>query len=775
MNYENKDYFDSMEDESPIQIKQIIGKYLPYWPWFLGTAFVFLFAAFIYLRYADIIYTTESSVKLVTDKENSNFSLDVTKLFSKSSINLENEIALFKSVRLSEEVVRNLDLNIEYIYNSTVTSKQTYYPPFKVTHLQPTDDLKGVFQFNLSITKTGYTLLNEKTGKTVQIKGYWMKNPTVDFPIRIIPGESGQLAANMGNNYTITIRPVSQSALQLSSAISVSPKGENSDIVSISLNGTDGAHSETIVNNLVRVFEQDGITDKQIVSRRTIDFVDNRFIFLQRDLDSIEISKKDYKKNNALSFIQEDAGASILKKSTKDEALFNIESQLLLAELLEDNLNNQTVFELLPADIGLQSGNINPLVSSYNTLVLEYNKLHTSAGNNNPAIQALINTLGNQKKNIIQSVKVYKQQLEGSRTQSQMAQKTADGSFSSLPEKEKVLRSIERQQNLKESLYLLLLQKREEASINLAITVPNTKIIDYAITKNAPISPHRQKIYLFALSLGLLLPFVILFFIFKLDNKIHSANDIEASSKSIPILAEIPSVGENGSLSTQNLEAFRTLVQNTSFIMPAAENSLGNVLFVTSSIKGEGKTFVAYHLAYTYSHLNKKVLVVGTDFRNPQLHKYLNEVRKENKGLSNYLHEPALEWKDLICNTEGAEFSFDVLLSGTIPPNPTLLLSNPRFEKFINEAKKEYDIVIVDTPPTLLVSDTLIISKYADTTLYLVRSRVTEKKLIAYSNKLFRDKKIVNMGYVINDVNFNSKYGYGYGYNYGYNYGYGEL
>ncbi|MFT5254325.1 MAG: capsular exopolysaccharide synthesis family protein, partial [Flavobacteriales bacterium] len=341
---------------------------------------------------------------------------------------------------------------------------------------------------------------------------------------------------------------------------------------------------------------------------------------------------------------------------------------------------------------------------------------------------------------------------------------------STIPEKEKVLRSIERQQNLKESLYLLLLQKREEALINLAVTVPNTKIIDYAITNNTPISPQGRKIYLGALFLGFLIPFGVLFLIFKLDNKIHSANDVEAKSKKNPLLAEIPSKSLVKNSVAQNHEAFRTLVQNVSFITPFTESTTGKVLFVTSSIQGEGKTFVSYNLANAYSNLGKKVLIVGTDFRNPQLHKYLDLLIREGKGLSNYLNDNVVNWEDLIYKSKEADFSFDILLAGVIPPNPTLLLSSSRFKNFIEEIKKEYDFIIFDTSPTLLVSDTLIISKYADTTLYVIRAGITEKKLLTFSNKLAVDKKIINMGYVINDVNFNGRYGY----NYGYGYGYGE-
>lgn len=773
MNTDKNDYFDFIEEENPVQIKQVIGKYLGYWPWFLGTAVVALFIASVYLRYADVIYKTEAKVKLLTDKENTNFSLDVSKLFNKSNINLENEVALFKSVHLSEQVVKNLKLNVEYYFNGSVTSKKTYNSPFVVTYVEPENRLKSVLQYSITVTATGYTILDLKSGKSNATKGYWLNVPLPNFPITIHPALNQNIATSIDKNFTVVLNPITQSALQLSNSVQIDPEGKESDILAISLDGTDGAQSEMIINTLIQVFEEDGIKDKQEVSRRTIDFVDDRFVYLRKELDSIEISKKEYKKSNNLSFIQEDAGASILAKTAKEQAFYDIESQLLLAKLLTENIASQKVFELLPANIGIQNVTINQLVEGYNTSVLEYQKVHTSAGNNNPTLQVLVSALSNQKRNIINSVKGYQQQLQTTLAQSESAQRTAEGSFSSLPEKEKVLRSIERQQNLKESLYLLLLQKREEASINLAVTVPNTKIIDYAITKNGPIAPQRSKIFIGALFIGLLLPFGILFLIFKLDDKIHNAVDVENKTRSVPVLAELPSLSDTTDSTAQSIEAFRTLANNTNFITPMAENNEGSVIFVTSSIKGEGKTFVSYNLANAYAHLDKKVILIGADFRNPQLHKYLEQTRKAHKGFSNYLYDPAVQWQDLICKVEEEEFSFDVLLSGDIPPNPTLLLSNQRFAAVITELKKVYDLIIFDTPPTLLVTDTLIISKYADTTLYVVRSGITEKKLVTYSSKLNEDKKIINMGYVINDINFSSSYGYGYGYNYNYGYGYG--
>lgn len=772
MNTDKNEYFDFVEENSPVDLKQVINKYLKYWPAFVLSIIICLFSAFVYLRYANVVYKSEAKVKLLNDKENSNFTLDVSKLFNKSTINLENEIALLKSVHISEQVVKNLKLNVEYYYNSRVTSKQIFNPPFIVSYRYDASNLKKTLDYTITVTASGYTVLDILSGETFQVKGYTLNQNIPHLPINIKPAFGAVMAKNVSKSFNVVLKTLHKTALELSNDFEVDAEGKDSDILSISLKGTNGPQSEAVINNLIYVYEADGITDKKEVSRRTINFVDDRFVYLRRELDSIEISKKNYKKNNKLSFIQEDAGSSILQKAAKEQSSFDIESQLLLADLLRNSIESQKAFELLPADIGIQNLIINQLVADYNTAVLSYQKFQTSAGNNNPSVQLLVSTLTNLRNNIINSVKGYKKQLKTTLVQSESAQKEAEGSFASLPEKEKVLRSIERQQNLKESLYLLLLQKREEASINLAVTIPNTKIIDYAITDIHPISPQRNKIVLVAFFIGFCIPFGILFILFKLDNKIYTAADVENTNTVLPILAELPSLKGDKDSAIQNLEAFRTLANNTNFITPYTEDELGKVIFVTSSIKGEGKTFVSFNLASAYAHIDKKVIIIGSDFRNPQLHKHLKNTTKDSRGFSNYLHDGTIQWESLLCSNGDKEFPFDILLSGIIPPNPTLLLSNQRFERFINEVKKVYDIIIFDTPPTLLVSDTLMISKYADTTLFVLRSGVTQKNLISYSSKLYKDQKLVNMGYVVNDIDFTSSYGYSY--NYGYGYGYGK-
>ncbi|MEO8934177.1 MAG: polysaccharide biosynthesis tyrosine autokinase, partial [Xanthomarina sp.] len=537
----------------------------------------------------------------------------------------------------------------------------------------------------------------------------------------------------------------------------------------------DKQQAQDILNTLIEVYTEDGILDKQEISKRTIMFIDQRFEFLTTELDSIELAKGSFKQDNNLSIFEADAASVIQKRSVKDEQLFEMETQLLLADVLEKSISNAVDFQLLPANIGLNSGPINNLVSDFNTALLEYHKWKASAGDSNPRVKILKQTILDLNANINSSLKGYKSQLEQSLKQNKRAQNQAQASFQTLPNKEKILRSIERQQLLKENLYLLLLQKREEAAINMAVTAGNVKVIDYGITNPIPVAPKRKIIYLGALLLGVFIPVGILYVKFLTNTKIYTSKDLEAINPDTPILVEIPVIPNvkkeqpGGVKNSQTEEAFRTLGHNLNFILRTGSLDEGHVIAITSSVKGEGKTTVAFNLAQTYFQLKKNVLLVGADLRNPQLHPYINQ-SKDSAGLSNYLNDQEIRWEDLISNVATDSQRFDVLLSGEIPPMPSVLLSSKRFKDFLVEAKKHYDYVIVDTAPTLLVADTLTFINLVDFTLYVVRSGVTDKQLIDYSKKLIDQKKIPHMGYVINDMDYKGSYGYGYNYGYGYGY-----
>ncbi|MEY4012901.1 MAG: hypothetical protein RIT22_2025, partial [Bacteroidota bacterium] len=420
-------------------------------------------------------------------------------------------------------------------------------------------------------------------------------------------------------------------------------------------------------------------------------------------------------------------------------------------------MKNKSKAELVPSDIipsGVGSLQ-NPLIVQHNNLVLQRNRVLKDGTQKNYVLVNLDQQLEGIDRDIKESLSQLKGSLMVKKKDLEKQDALLSGKINQIPTQEREFRILERQQKIKEGLYLYLIQKREETAIALSVTEANAKIIDAGRIIPDPISPKKSIFYLVALIIGIGIPFTALYFLFLFDNKIKNANDVEAISKKVPILSELPNIIDTNEASSLKKEAFRTLLNSTNFITPNNENNEGQVIFVTSSTKGEGKTFVSYNLAVAYSDLNKKTILIGADCRNPQLHKYLNQNRKEIKGLTNYLHETNINWQDLVSKSEeDGPYTFDVLLAGDIPPNPTLLLSNSRFPKLIAELKKEYDIILFDTAPTLLVSDTLIISKFADTTLYVVRAGVTEKNLINYCVKLSEDKKINNMGLVINDIDF---------------------
>ncbi len=571
--------------------------------------------------------------------------------------------------------------------------------------------------------------------------------------------------------------------LNLKKSITISPVGDNSDLLQLVLEGESFKLSEAILNNLMEVFNEDGISDRQLVSERTINFIDDRFNFLAKELDSIEINYQGFKEKNNIVDIISDASIGQEQRSVTELKLFELENQLELVELLKNSLNDDSENRLLPADIGLENQGVNKLISEYNLAVMQRDKLSNTAGENNPSLKFIVNSVIELKTNITKSLNNYALKLTTSKQQYQGRALKFIDEVSEMPEKERLLKNIVRQQKIKESLYLLLLQKREEAAINLAVTEPSIKIVEYALTSSLPKSPKKNIVYAGALLAGLLVPFGILYLLFVLDTKVHTRDDIEKVTTNIPILAEIPEIKKKGSLLFNNpnatsvlAESFRILSANVDYVLPKNDdNSKGKVIFSTSTIKGEGKTFVSLNLSLALASLNKKVLLIGADMRNPQIHTYFGR-SKNQLGLSSYLNDASANWKELLMTGFDKHPKHYTMLSGAIPPNPAHLLTNGRFEQLLAEARTEFDYVIVDTAPTILVTDTLLISKFADVTLFLTKANYTDKKLLRFSKELSESGKIKNMAYVMNSVGAGKSYGYGYGYgyNYGYSYGYHE-
>ena len=784
---ENKN--NNLEIEE-INIKEILFKYLAFWRWFVVGAMLSLIVAYTYLRYSSDIYQTTAKIKILDNtKGGMKLPSDVAALFSNSKVNLDNEIEVLKSHRLLELVAKNLNLETSYYTVGNIKTTELWKNrPFKVIWLDPKDSINTrKIKLEIELQPKGYKIISEENSsdRTYQ---YGQKNKIKGQEFIIVLENNGTFSKVSEDHYKVLRTPIDIILERLSNSIQLASTAKQSEVLSLELTGENKDKSEAIINEIIDKFNEDGVTDRQLVSQRTIDFVNERFVNLSGELDSIENQKKTFKTENNLSYLQEDAKVTVSKKSVTEGNYYALETQIALAKLLEDTLKKDGPFELLPSNIGIENENINSLISDYNKVVLDRGKLLVSAGEKNPMVVEYSNKIIELKQNVLSSIVVLQKQLAVSIKNIKSLKQENSSTFSSIPAKEKILRSIERQQTIKESLYLFLLQKREEAAVSKAITTPSIKVVDYAMTNFIPIAPKRSIIYLAALLIGLIIPFGIVYIIFLLDTKIHSKLDFERLSPNIPVVAEIPYINEENRIITKNdrsvlAESFRILRTNINYLIPLKKEGECPVIYTCSSIKGEGKTFVSLNLALTLASLDKKVLLVGADLRNPQLHKYL-KINKNRIGLSNYLYDTTTDWKNLINEKIFNNDFLNIVFAGSVPPNPAELLSNGRFEELLNILKKEYDYIVVDTAPTILVTDTLLISQLADITVYITRADHTDKKLLTYSKGLKEQGKLTNMAYVINNVGGEKGYGYGYGYkysygytygyNYGYGYGYGE-
>jgi len=757
--------------DSNFDIKELIFKYLAFAHWIVLGAVIALTCAFFYLRYAQESYQASNVIKIL-DNNNSGFKMpsDAMSFFSRNKVNLENETEVLQSSLLMERVVKDLDLQNAYFTLGKI--KETEVGPNAPFYIQwhGTSEIVNQIQTKLEIelTSKGYYV---KGQSDLKIFGKPYSFNDNSFTIFLKP----HITVVPSGNYEIRKFKKDIAVQATKSLVAVTPVGKQSELLRITVTANNPDKAANIANKLAEVFNQDGVRDRQLVHEKTIDFVNDRFAFLFRELDSIESNKANYKKGQSIADFSADAGALLTTKTGTNVELNQAKTQLVLSEILIETLGKAPVNELLPANIGLEQVEVAALIDRYNEFILKQQKLLKSLGENDPAILELKSVQLELKNNIKASLNTYKKVLQSKANAVQNISSKQTREYAALPFQEKAIRSIERQQEIKETLYIILLQKREEAAVNLAITNPSIKMVDLAKPFQNPISPKRLMVYLAALFLGIGIPLGIIYLYFLFDTKIQNKKEVVAVIKDIPVIAEIPHIAETSKLvkfldRSILSEAFRMLRTNLNFLLKDSQQS--QVIFTTSTIKGEGKTFVSMNLAITLSALGKKVVLVGADLRNPQLHKQL-QISKSQKGVTNFLHDTVTVLSDIIQDGKQYNLKCDLIFSGAIPPNPAELLSNGRFKLLLEELKKEYDFIVVDTAPTLLVTDTSLIANLSDVLIFVIRANHTEKNLLHFINELKTHGKIKNTGIVINNVGEQKGYGYKYSYSYKYNYGYG--
>ncbi|MDR2223718.1 MAG: polysaccharide biosynthesis tyrosine autokinase [Flavobacteriaceae bacterium] len=764
-----------IENDQEINLKQLLEQYLSYWKIFVLSVFVCLCLAVIYLKYAEKMYAVSAKILLQDDSQGASGELaglsELASLAGGSSTSafVADQIDVVKSRRILQKVVKKNGLNIKYYEKETFKETEILASDLPFTLIVMEDnsvDRPNSYQYNFKFeSKDNKSFSIEDVDGVQENLSFGQKVMTPLGTLTFMPKNARKIDNKV---YTINYSTVDKTIDGLLKTISIEPnKEKQSFIVNFSMQSPLRAKAELILNSLIEEYNTDVTLDKGKITKATSDFITSRLEIVSKDLSSADSDVAVFKDRNNIIDMQSEANLFMKTATDNEIKLLDYETQLSLAKFMSESVRQNTI-ELLPSNIGLNDTSIEETISNYNKLVLEREDLLRSAKENNPVVVNINNNLNDLKRNLDKSLNNYRKGLQMNVNTLQSQKNSLQGKLNKIPVQEKGFKNIARQQQIVESLYLFLLQKREETEIKAAATPANMKVIDAAYGSDIPVAPKKAIILLAALILGFLIPFAVLYIKFLLDNKVHSKKEVE-SILGTPVISEIPTsedpvIKENDRSSLA--EAFRILRTNISFMLGAKQKNA--VIFVTSTTKGEGKSFVSTNLSRILSASNKKVLLIGADIRSPKILEYLGitHYKHTNVGITQYLLNPEMDIENIILKKPDG-YSFDVIYSGFIAPNPGDLLVNGHFQDIIEYGRNNYDYVVVDTAPVALVTDTLLISDNADITLYVTRANYLDRRMLDIPKELYEERRLKNMAIVLNGVDFTKGYGYGYGYGYG--------
>lgn len=761
---------------SEIEIKEVLRPYFRRFYWFIISAAICLILSYLYLKTKTTVYEVSASV-LIKDAKSNPGSQDFAALrdisgFGKIGSNgVENEMELLKSKKMMQKVVQNLHLESTVYQKGKFKNTELYgkTSPIMVQVINEKPDTKYYKEpIELKISGNNITLSNKELAP---LKTTFDKTISLRFANIIITKNKGYVAPKEAtNDFLLNIASETQVTDSFQSNLKAALMNKDVTVIKMTMNYPEVNKAKDILNTLIRVYNNDAIEDKNSESKKTAEFIEERIRIIGNELGEVESRKERFKESNRITDLETEAKLGLQSSAEARGKLLEIDSQLEITNALLGYVNKQGTSAVLPGNVGLDNASATSNISAYNQLVLEKNRLLENATPQNPLVIDLTKQINSMRNSVVESLAKNRSALQVAKGNYETENKTIVGQISKIPSQEKTFREIERQQQIKENLYLLLLQKREETAVSLAVTAPKARVVDEAYVNPIPVAPKGSIVLLMGLMAGMLIPFIVIYLIRLFDDKVKDKKDLDKLSNGKTLLGEIPSLdrGQNELVMANDItpmaEAFRIVITNMNFMLPKKEK--GKVVYVTSTVKGEGKTFVSVNLALTLASPKHKVIIIGADIRNPQLQRY-NPSRKGLDGLTEYLYNDDEKIEDIIHISSFNKYC-DVIYSGSIPPNPADLLSNGRFEILIDQLKLIYEYIIVDTAPLMLVTDTFLNADLADATLYVTRSGFTEKSLIDFANKQINSKRIRNAAFILNDVSkdnlgYGNKYGYGYG------------
>lgn len=747
------------------------------WKWFLLSILICGGIAWYNYARAPLVYFRSATV-IIKDPSNkaSTSGLDRFDNFI-NKVNVANEILQFRSKKLMREVVQRVHADVSYQIKDGLRSNELYNESPVLVSL-PDALPEQSFSFTMTLKDAKTVTLSDFSGIEAKPSYEVALNDTV----AIIEGMNVVVTATnylrdswLNTPIRVQKLPVESMVNYYKNALGIQQEEEEASILTLALKDSSPARAEDVLNTLITVYNEEAIKEKNQVAVNTANFINERLIIIERELGNVESNLESFKQRNQIVDIASSAGMYMTESQKYNADAMELETQLRLANFIKDYLTDPSKeTDLIPSNTGISDMNIENQISLYNAAKLKRDHLIDDSSVNNPVVQELNNSLRAMKQSIIRAVDNMIVSLNVKRNDAQNREMRAQDRVTAIPTKERQMLSIERQQKIKEALYLFLLNKREENALSQAMADNNARVIDGAEGSNAPISPNRNRILLLGLLVGIALPGAVCLAILFMDTRVHGRKDIEGVT-SVPYLGEIPldkeamkdhrrkvmAVKEQGDDIVS--EAFRILRTNMAFL--SKKDKPAQVITFTSFNIGAGKTFIARNLSMSLAYMKKRVVMVDLDIRKGTLSRHFGHY---HVGVTNYLSDNTVKVDDIIQHQEG----FDLIPAGILAPNPAELLMDNRLDELINELRARYDYIIADNVPVGLIADATIANRIADLTIFVVRAGKLDRRQLPDIEKLYQEKKLKNMALVLNGAN-PERHGYGYSYGYGYGYGYG--
>ncbi len=770
------------EEEQSFDLIKLLISCLNRWWWFVIAVFVCLTVAFFYIKRQAPQYAVSGSIMIRNDQSGSGpmFQSEMLDLMGYSgNKSVMDEVEILSSYTIMEQTVRALNLQTNYYKKNGLRWVGQYpTPDIAVTYPpQFLDTITAGVGIDIERTDDGYEIEVSCRKLTSEHSLTSLSEPiqtcaglvTLMEIHPLEPGDKIQIAT-----YPVPAITDSYRAQILCEAKDA--KMERSNIINISCNTDLPKRAIDVITKMVELYNMDAVLDKNIMASNTAEFINDRLNIITMELDTVERAVESYMQQNGVTDIDQELRLALTTKDAYQRQQTEYEMQINLLNYIEEYLSDpKNEYNLIPGNLGVNDPSLTALMHEYNALLLNRMKITRSATEDNPKLAQLDQQLTQLRSGIITSIRNNKEGLVISKNDITRKDEQYNRLIRQVPAKERQYMEIKRQQEIKEKLFIYLYEKREENALTLASTVMPAKIVDKPRSSSHPVAPRKSMILLVALVFGFAIPLVLIFLLNYFNHEIQDRKEFQQVVKA-PFLGEIITDKEGSNIvvdksaNTISAEMFRTVRTNMKFMLPDKQCP---IILVTSSLNGEGKSFVAVNTSISLALLGKKVVLVGLDVRKPTLSKYMG--LQTQGAVTSYLSDSSVSVDDLIVPS-GVVDNLDVAPSGVVPPNPAELIQSPRLKMLFDELRKRYDLIVVDSAPVTLVSDTFHIAPHADMTIFVTRANYTSREMLPYIQQTYEEKRLPNMACVLNGIKAGSSYRhYGYGHAYGYgHYGYGS-